>query len=53
MVQAYSMDCIDGPMGPVVFGKRYWSEAEEGTDWDIEADRTKRWSWTGGVWFLF
>lgn len=52
LVQAYSMDCIDGPVGPVVFGKRYWPEAEEGTDWDIEADRTKRWLWTGGVWFL-
>lgn len=52
LVQAYSMVCIDGPVGQVVFGKRYWPEAEEGTDWDIEADRTKRWSWTGGVWFL-
>lgn len=35
------MECSDGPVGPVVLGKRYWPEAEEGTDWYIEADRTK------------
>lgn len=41
LVQACTTDSIDGPVGPVVFGKGYWPEAEEGTDWYTEADRTK------------